>query len=119
MAAKLVGEGDDFEVKMRNLSEHGALVEGPSLPEAGAIVRFRKGDLNLLSHVAWVDGDKAGVAFDTLLATEAVLRHVPTPKPAAKLDFRRPPVKKHVLSEGEREVAERWIFGRPSPSIES
>lgn len=118
MAAQLVGEGESFDVKMRNLSEHGALVEGPRLPAAGATVRFRKGELNLASHVAWVDGSRAGVAFDSLLATEAVLRHVPSPKPAAKLDFRRPPVKKHVLSDGEREVAERWIFGRPSPSIE-
>lgn len=117
MAAQLLTRENRFDVKMRNLSEHGALVEAACLPEVGSVVRFRKGDLNLASQVAWVDGNKAGIAFDTLLDTESVLRHVPVPKAAAKLDFRRPPVKRHVLSEGERKVAERWIFGRPAPTV--
>ena len=117
MAAELVGETGTASVKLRNLSEHGALVEGRDLPAPGTVVRFRKGDLDLSSKVAWVEGTKAGVAFDELLATETVLRHVPAPKPARKLDFRRPPVKSHVLSEGEREIAARWIFGSPSPTV--
>ena len=117
MAAQLLTGDDKFAVKLRNLSEHGALVEAACLPAVGTIVRFRKGDLNLTGEVAWVDGNKAGIAFDTPLDTDSVLRHVPVPKAAAKLDFRRPPVKRHVLSEGERKVAERWIFGRPAPTV--
>lgn len=117
MAAQLLTGDDKFAVKLRNLSEHGALIEAACLPEVGTLVRFRKGDLNLTGEVAWVDGSKAGIAFDTPLDTDSVLRHVPVPKAAAKLDFRRPPVKRHVLSEGERKVAERWIFGRPAPTV--
>ncbi len=117
MAADLLSESDCTKVKLRNLSEHGALVEGAALPPTGAIVRFRKGEIDVPGHVAWVEGDRAGVAFDALLETETVLRHVPSPKPMRKFDFRRPPVRSHALTDGEREVAERWIFGKPAPTL--
>jgi hypothetical protein len=116
MSARLVGDCGTTEVKLRNLSEHGALVEAKTLPTVGTAVRFVKGDLDLEAMIAWAEGNKAGVAFDELLATESVLRHVPKPKPARKLDFRRPSITRHEISQGERRVAEDWIFdGSYSP----
>jgi hypothetical protein len=117
MSASLRSNGGDQPVKLRNLSEHGALVEADSLPDVGTIVRFRKGDLNLPARVAWVDNGRAGVAFDAPLDPESVMRHVPSPPPRRKLDFRRPPIKSQQLSAGERKIAEDWIFGKPSPGI--
>ncbi|MEO8619117.1 MAG: PilZ domain-containing protein [Sphingomicrobium sp.] len=117
MAACLRSDDGDLAVKLRNLSEHGALVEAELLPPVGTIVKFRKGDLNLPARVAWVEDGRAGVAFDSILDTESVMRHIPVPAPPRKLDFRRPPIKAHQLSAGERKVAEDWIFGKPSPGI--
>lgn len=101
-----------MDVKLRNLSEHGALVECKGLPPLGTPVRFVKGDLDLEGMIAWAEGNKAGVAFDELLATESVLRHVPAPKAPRQWDFRRPGVRSHDISEGERKIAEDWIFDR-------
>ncbi|MEP7315219.1 MAG: PilZ domain-containing protein [Sphingomicrobium sp.] len=117
MAAVLRTEDGDLSVKLRNLSENGALVEAQTLPPSGSTVRFRKGELNLAARVAWVEDGRAGVAFDSPLDTESVMRHIPVPQVPRKLDFRRPPIKSQQLSAGERKIAEDWIFGRPSPGI--
>ncbi len=119
MAASIEAAGVAVPVKLRNLSTEGALIEGDQLPCVGSEVLFRKNELKLSGQVAWITGNRAGIAFDTMLDPEAVLRHVPRPQPRAKLDFRRPRIKSGELSSGERKVAEDWIFGRPAPSIES
>ena len=119
MAASIEAAGVAIPVKLRNLSTEGALIEGDPLPSVGSEVLFRKNELRLSGQVAWIIGKRAGIAFDTMLDPEAVLRHVPTPRPRAKLDFRRPRIKSTALSPGERKIAEDWIFGKPAPSIDS
>ena len=116
MAATLEAGGPSIAVKLRNLSSDGALVEGAGLPDVGAPVVFRKNDLTMFGRVVWHDGTKAGIAFDGELSPDMVLRHVPSPKPQAKLDFRRPGLRGQ-LSAGERKVAEDWIFGTPHPQL--
>lgn len=116
MAASLETDSGARAVSLRDLSAQGALVRGKALPEAGARIRFRKGELDLPARVAWVERDKAGIAFDALLDPESVMRHVPRPRPPAKLDFRRPGLRCE-MTEGERKIAERWIFGRPNPFV--
>ena len=116
MAATLETGAGVMPVSLRDLSPQGALVKGKGLPEAGATVRFRKGELDLAGRVAWVERDRAGIAFDALLEPEAVLRHVPRPAPRARPDFRRPGLRCE-MSEGERKIAEQWIFGRPNPFV--
>ncbi len=117
MAAILRTDDGDHPVRLRNLSENGALVEAETLPVVGSAVRFRKGELNLAARVAWIEDGRAGVAFDSVLDTESVMRHIPVPQAPRKLDFRRPPIKSQQLSPGERKIAEDWIFGTPSPGI--
>ena len=118
MAASIEAAGIAVPVKLRNLSTEGALVEGDQLPSVGSEVLFRKNELNVSGHVAWITGRRAGIAFDAMLDPEAVMRHVPSPRPQAKLDFRRPRIKAGELSVGERKIAEDWIFGKPFPSLE-
>lgn len=118
MAASIEAGGVAVPVKLRNLSTEGALVEGDRLPSVGSEVLFRKNDLSLSGHVAWITGKRAGIAFESMLDPEEVMRHVPVPRPQAKLDFRRPRIKAGELSPGERKIAEDWIWGKPIPSID-
>ena len=117
MAASIEAGGVTVAVKLRNLSKEGALVEGGQLPAVGSPVIFRKKELNLAGRVAWVTAGRAGIAFDTLLDPEAVLRHVPATKPQPKLDFRRPGIRSGDLSPGERKVAQDWIWGDPIQNL--
>ena len=118
MAASIETAGAAMPVKLRNLSTEGALVEGDALPAVDSDVVFRKNELQLMGRVAWVTGRRAGIAFETMLDPESVMRHVPKPRPQAKLDFRRPRIKETRLSHGERKIAEDWIFGKPIQSLD-
>lgn len=117
MAASIEASGLTMPVKLRNLSSEGALVEGGELPAIGSPVTFRKKELKLAGRVAWVVDGRAGIAFDARLDPEAVLRHVPTTKPQAKLDFRRPRLRSGELSPGERQIARDWIWGEPIQNL--
>lgn len=116
MAASIEAGGVIVEVKLRNLSPEGALVEAAQLPTVGSAVVFRKKELNLAGRVAWINTGRAGIAFDTRLDPEAVMRHVPRSKPQPKLDFRRPRITTSTLSPGERQLAKDWIWGDPLPN---
>lgn len=117
MAASIESAGVTVSVKLRNLSSEGALVEGGGLPPVGSAVTFRKKELDLAGRVAWVTDRRGGIKFDAKLDPEAVLRHVPASRPAAKLDFRRPPLKTRTLSPGERQIAQDWIWGDPLQNL--
>lgn len=116
MAASIEADGVSVMVKLRNLSPDGALVEGAQLPRVGCPVVFRKKELNLAGRVAWITAGRAGIAFDTTLDPEAVMRHVPRTRPPAHSDFRRPRLAASDLSPGERKVAQEWIWGDPLPN---
>jgi PilZ domain-containing protein len=98
-------------VKLRNLSEQGALVEADSLPAEGETVHFLRNDLRLQSRIVWVQGRYAGVAFDRPLNREDVLRNVPVSaaRPKPKPDFKRPGLACRPLSSYERKMLEIWM----------
>jgi len=114
MAASLELSGTSLPVKLRNLSADGALVEGDKLPVEGASILFRKGDLSVPGRIAWAKTRHAGISFERKLDPEQVLRHVPTPRPRVKPDFRRPGLKSAVREE-ERRFGEQWL-GRFYPT---
>jgi PilZ domain len=116
MAASIETAGSSTDVRMRNLSAEGVLVEGDFLPIEGTQVLFRRNDLLARGSVAWVQGNRAGIAFDTKLDPETVLRHIPTPRPRKPLDFKRPGFANHALKPHERKIGEDWIWGKPLPS---
>lgn len=113
LAASIEVEGVPEAVKLRNLSEEGALIEGDRLPPEGSICFFQRNELRLKSRVIWVHGSYAGVAFARPLKPEEVLRHVPQPKPKAPIDFRRPGLACRPLSAYERRMLERWMTSSP------
>lgn len=51
-------------VRIRNLSETGALLEGAGLPDAGMKLVLARGDLHVSAVVAWAAGGRRGVKFD-------------------------------------------------------
>jgi hypothetical protein len=113
MAAALELSGTSLPVKLRNLSEDGALVEGDKLPIEGAELVFRRQELSVHAKVVWVRGGRCGLSFKEKLAPETVLRHVPTPRPRVLPDFRRPGLAPRSLNEEEIRAAAEWSW-RPS-----
>ena len=118
LAAAIEVAGKPVSVKLRNLSEEGALIEGEGLPVEGSSTCFKRNELRVKGRVVWVHGRYAGVAFDEPLNPEQVLRNVPAPKRKTQVtDFRRPGLACRPLSEYERGMLERWMTSSPVGSL--
>ena len=61
--ATLYAESDSTPVRIRNMSQAGALVEGAALPCAGSPVRLSRGSLTVSGHVVWLSNGRAGLKF--------------------------------------------------------
>ena len=118
MTATLEGEGLPIDVRLRNMSSKGALVEAMVLPKPDTEVMFRKGELMVRGKVIWCQGKQAGVAFEREREPAQVMRHIPAPKPLREFASKRPPVKGGRISAGEWKIAEDYIFGDPIPGID-
>jgi hypothetical protein len=113
LAASIEVAGAPIDVKLRNLSEEGALIEGEGLPEDGTSTWFMRKDLRVKGRVVWVHGRYAGIAFDQQLNPDQVLRSIGKPKPKAEQDFRRPGLACRPLTDYERRMLERWMTASP------
>jgi hypothetical protein len=115
LSATIYVGGVPVTVKLRNLSEQGALIESDRLPAEGSQTIFERKDLRLTGRVVWVQGKYAGVAFDVPLNREEVLRHIPQPKQRTQneADFRRPGFTCRPLSAYERRNLETWLATAP------
>ena len=109
--------GRTLDVKLRNLSAEGALIESEGLPHEGAEIRFRKGDLAVRGKIVWNSSNRAGINFDEALTPVALLRHVPTPRPRVLPAFRRPGLSAQPMTESERSLERVWgvpsVFDKP------
>jgi hypothetical protein len=63
LAATAEVDGRSLAVRIRNLSETGAMLEGAGLPEAGMPLVLMRGDLQVAATVAWAAGGRRGVRF--------------------------------------------------------
>jgi len=115
LSATLEHGGGALAVKLRNLSEEGALVESEKLPIEGTTVHFIRKDLNAPGRVVWVNGNFAGIAFSAKLDPAEVLRHVPAPRPKIQQRYWRPGLSSTELSVEQRRLAESWMWS-PSAS---
>ena len=114
LAASVEVAGVATPVKLRNLSEEGALVEGDRLPLEGSTTFFERNELRVKSRVAWVHENLAGLAFAKPLQREQVLRNVPSPRPKHQPEFRRPGLVCRPLTAEERKLVERWMTESPT-----
>ena len=106
LSAVLECPGRELPVVLRNLSEHGALVEGKGITN-DCEIHLRRKDLNVGGRVAWADGNRAGIAFSRCLSPEMVMEHVtrPAARPIAEPMHRRPAVSQRGMSLEEK----RWF----------
>jgi hypothetical protein len=63
LAATAEVGGRSLPIRIRNLSDTGALIEGAGLPEAGTTVVLTRGDLQVAATIAWAAGSRRGVRF--------------------------------------------------------
>jgi hypothetical protein len=112
LSATIESGGSEQSVKLRNLSEQGALIEGVKLPIEGTQVVFKRKELEAPGRVVWVNGKLAGIAFGEKLETEQVLRHIPAPRNIAQPKSWRPGLKSS-LNDEQRHLAESWIWNPP------
>ena len=117
LAASVEIAGAPQPVKLRNLSEEGALIEAERLPLEGTTTFFERNELRLKSKVIWVQGRYAGIAFARTLRQEEVLRHVPQPRQVAQADFRRPGLACRPLTDHERSMIEKWMVSSPQGAL--
>lgn len=54
----------NLSVRIRNLSESGALLEGAAFPEVGERLTLRRLDLEIGATVIWREGSRCGVKFE-------------------------------------------------------
>ena len=71
LTAVLCASGAQTNVRVRNLSAHGALLEGPGLPAEGAVVQIRRGSLSIAGHIAWSRDQYCGVRFASVIEVGA------------------------------------------------
>jgi hypothetical protein len=111
LTAKLVTTTDERPIKLRDLSETGALVEGEKVPEQGTDVVLMRGEFEVFARIAWSDGKRAGVQFDAPVPTGEIFAQVKAapkaPTPAAA-SFRRPSLKGERLTDEEWAAAKEW-----------
>lgn len=117
LAASVEVAGVPEPVKLRNLSEEGALIEGERLPLEGTTTFFQRNELRLKGRVVWVQGRFAGVAFARSLKAEEVLRNVPKPRQQIQADFRRPGLACRPLTPEERQMIEKWMVSSPTGAL--
>lgn len=63
LMAVLTNGAASCAVRVRNLSEHGALLEGSNLPAAGRSVLLKRGSLAATGQIAWSRGPQCGIRF--------------------------------------------------------
>ena len=65
MAATLYSDAGSAPVRIRNMSQSGALIEASAVPDPGAEVILKRGSLQTGGYIAWKVKGKAGIAFST------------------------------------------------------
>jgi len=111
-AASISCAGTSMSIKLRNLSDEGACIEGEQLPEGTELVLERKGQ-STIGRVAWVDRGRCGLQFSETLKVQEALREVPQPRRRIMPALRRPGLQCRQLTEAEKAALERWAVLSP------
>ena len=69
LAASIEAEGLKVQVRIRNLSESGAMIDGSALPRIGTSLRLRRTEIEVGARVVWQSEGRCGVAFDASAIT--------------------------------------------------
>lgn len=111
LSATIELDGKAVPVRLRNLSEKGALIQGDDLPAEASQIVFERKELRLKGRIVWTECGFAGVAFERPLRREEVLRHVPAPRQTFESKHRRPGLACEPLTEKDRRMIQLWATG--------
>jgi hypothetical protein len=111
LAATLECGERTLPVTLRDLSEHGALVEGEGGLNPHCEVWFCRNGLRVRGHVAWAAGKQAGISFSRTLKHDEVLRYInrPGPRTVDETVHRRPALTRPGMSAEERLWVEQML----------
>jgi len=63
LAAAIEAGGTQAPVRIRNLSETGAMLEGPAFPPVGTMLALKRQEVEIAAEVVWVSPPRCGVHF--------------------------------------------------------
>lgn len=69
LAASIESTGARAPVRIRNLSETGAMLDGAALPAPGADLVLLRADIQVPAVVVWREGGRCGIRFENVAAT--------------------------------------------------
>lgn len=69
LAATIEADGLKVPVRIRNLSEGGAMVDGSALPRSGTLLTLTRAEIQVGGRVVWQAQGRCGVAFDNSAIT--------------------------------------------------
>jgi hypothetical protein len=69
LSASIESDTLSAPVRIRNLSETGAMIDGAALPVAGARLVLHRADLRAEATVVWCEGGRCGIKFDNVAAS--------------------------------------------------
>lgn len=108
LAARVSCGSLEFEVRLRDLSQKGALIEGDTVPPKDAEILFSRGSMSVPARVAWSAANRAGLEFAYMIDEGDVLVQLRrTRHDSATPRFRRPGLGEE-MSARDRRVAQLW-----------
>jgi len=108
LAAKIEAGGMEIDVRLRDLSQKGALIECQRVPPAGTEVVFHRGSITVPARIAWAAANRAGLEFAYMIDESEVLVQLRrTPVDQNQPRFRRPGLGEG-LSDQEKKLAQLW-----------
>jgi hypothetical protein len=108
LAAKLRIGPAEIDVRLRDLSQKGALIEAHTVPAPGTEVVFTRGSLCVPARVAWSTEGRAGLEFAFMVDESEVLVQLKrTTTDQNQPRFRRPALGEDMSAQ-ERKLARMW-----------
>lgn len=77
--ATMVADGRSTHVRVRNISQQGALVDGSPLPPEGSKVELKRGSLSTIGEIAWRTEAQCGIRFAVPVDVPSWVRRVGQP----------------------------------------
>ena len=109
LTARISTASGEIEVRLRDLSRKGALVESEIVPPQGSEVMFKRGSTIVPARIAWTGGNRIGLEFDYMIDESEVLVQLGRGSGDQNQQrFRRPRLYGEDLSEQERKLARVW-----------
>lgn len=106
--ATIKGNGAPLDVRIRDISEHGARLETKTPPAIDTQVIFTRGETDVDARVAWVEGKVFGLEFIDPVNPRDILPQVSTPTPIAPPQpYRRPSLQPTRLQADEQLMIEK------------